>query len=52
MFKDRNPYVYFMYVLMFFFIGYLIFKNIGVGIILAMGSGTIMGYVMSKQSKY
>ncbi|MGM8147321.1 hypothetical protein [Enterococcus faecalis] len=47
--KDRDLYILALYVVMLFIVGYLIFDSILIGVILGIGSGGIMGYIMSKK---
>ncbi|HFU4175706.1 hypothetical protein P7G31_11460 [Streptococcus parauberis] len=49
MMKDRDLYILALYVVMLFIVGYLIFDSILIGVIFGIGSGGIMGYIMSKK---
>lgn len=50
MMKDRDLYILALYVVMLFIVGYLIFDSILTGVIFGIGSGGIMGYIMSKKT--
>lgn len=49
MMKDIDLYIMGLYVVMLFIVGYIIFDSIPMGVIFGIGSGGIMGYIMSKK---